>query len=191
MKVKVRNYILELTVGDITEQEVDAIGNAANSGLRGGGGVDGAIHRVGGPTIMQELKSRYEGCPTGSAVETGAGNLKARHVMHAVGPIYRGQEEDAKLLAGAYRSCLTLALDNRCKSIALPSISTGVYGYPIAEASRIALETVIDFLMYKGGIDLVRFVLFSENDFKVYREAALELARDRDLITVEKKEFLQ
>lgn len=190
MKVKVRNYIIELAVGDITEQDVDAIGNAANSGLRGGGGVDGAIHRVGGPEIMNELKSRYEGCPTGSAVETGGGKLKARHVMHAVGPIYRGREEDAKLLARAYRSCLNLALENRCKSIALPSISTGVYGYPIAEASRIALETTIDFLEQKGGIDLVRFVLFSEGDFKVYRAAALELARERDLMTVEKRDLL-
>ena len=143
MKITIYQSTLEVTQGDITQQDTMAIGNAANSALAGGGGVDGAIHRAGGPAIMAELKARYKGCPTGSAVITGGGNLKARFVIHAVGPRYSGTPKDAELLSSAYRKSLELCTQNKISSIAFPSISTGIYGYPVKEASRIALKTVI------------------------------------------------
>jgi O-acetyl-ADP-ribose deacetylase (regulator of RNase III) len=164
---------LEVVQGDITLQDTEAIGNAANSALAGGGGVDGAIHRAGGPSIMAELKAKYKGCPTGSAVITGGGHLKAKYVIHAVGPRYSGSPKDAGLLAGAYRKCLELCSENNISSIAFPSISTGVYGYPVEEASRIALSTVIDYLEKRQDIKLIRFVLFDANTYHVY-EAALK-----------------
>ena len=171
MRLEVGSSVLELVRGDITNEEVDVIANAANSALAGGGGVDGAIHRAGGPEIMRELNEKYTGCPTGSAVITGAGRLKAKYVIHAVGPRYSGKPKDEELLAGAYRSSLELAVSHKAESIAFPSISTGVYGYPIEDAARIALRTVMDFLKEKGAPKLIRFILFSESDLAVYEEA--------------------
>jgi len=175
MKVTIKQSQLEVVQGDITQQDTEAVGNAANAALAGGGGVDGAIHRAGGPAIMSELKARYKGCPTGSAVITGGGNLKAKYVIHAVGPRYSGSPKDPQLLSGAYRKSLELCTEYKISSIAFPSISTGIYGYPVEEASRIALKTVIDYLKDHPEIKFVRFVLFDSNTFRVYKEALKEL----------------
>ena len=154
--------------GDITTEKTDAIVNAANSGLRGGGGVDGAIHRAGGPTIMAECR-KIGRCPTGKAVITGSGKLKAKWVVHAVGPIYAGLASDKSELASAYRESMSRALEVGAKSIAFPSLSTGAYGYPIKEAGPIAVRTVCDFVTTSAGaFDLVRFILFSDADYAVY-----------------------
>jgi O-acetyl-ADP-ribose deacetylase (regulator of RNase III) len=171
MKVNVQKSILEIVQGDITQQDTEAIGNAANSALAGGGGVDGAIHRAGGPSIMSELKAKYKGCPTGSAVITGGGNLKAKYVIHAVGPRYSGSLKDPELLSGAYRKSLELCSQNKISSIAFPSISTGIYGYPVEEASKVALKTVTEYLKDHPEIKLVRFVLFDSKTFEVYKES--------------------
>ena len=162
MQTQINNCTLELTQGDITDQQVDAIVNAANSRLAGGGGVDGAIHRRGGAEIIRETKERHpEGCPTGSAVISTAGELPAKHVIHAVGPVYRdGKKGEAELLAVAHRRCLELAVEHDCQSIAFPALSTGAYRYPIDQASHVALSTVIDFLRQHGKPQSVRFVLF-------------------------------
>lgn len=177
MKVSINGQTLELTQGDITLHKVDAIVNAANSQLAGGGGVDGAIHRRGGPAIMEETDRRYPaGCPTGTAVITAAGNLAAKHVIHTVGPVWSGgQRGEAEWLASAYRSCLELALKNDCRSIAFPSLSTGVYRYPIDQAARIALGTVKDFLIEKAAPELVRFVLFTEGAYGAFAAALEEI----------------
>ena len=175
MKVNVQKSILEVVEGDITQQDTEAIGNAANSALAGGGGVDGAIHRAGGSSIMSELKAKYKGCPTGSAVITGGGNLRAKYVIHAVGPRYSGSPKDPELLSGAYRKSLELCSQNKISSIAFPSISTGIYGYPVEEASRIALKTVIDYLKDHPEIKLVKFVLFDSKTFEVYKESLKEI----------------
>lgn len=168
---------LELVRGDITREETEAIGNAANSRLAGGGGVDGAIHRAGGPEIMKELKERYpEGCPTGKAVITGGGRLKARHVIHAVGPVYSGKPRDAELLASAYWESLQLAAKHGIRSVAFPSISTGVYGYPVEEAAPIALRTAVDFLKQHPQVERVRFVLFDEATFAAYSHVLEKIA---------------
>jgi O-acetyl-ADP-ribose deacetylase (regulator of RNase III) len=168
-ELKVNDTIISLVKGDITREETDAVVNAANSGLRGGGGVDGAIHRAGGSEIMAECRKRG-GCPTGSAVITTGGRLKARFVIHAVGPVFKdGNKGEAEALAGAYKRSLELAVENGLRTVAFPSISTGAYGYPIAEAALVALKTVMDFARDTGGLELVRFVLFSEGDFKVYK----------------------
>lgn len=170
MEIKVGDSTIILTKSDITNEETEAIVNAANSRLAGGG-VDGAIHRAGGPEIMEECRN-IGGCPTGSAVMTTGGNLKAKHVIHAVGPIYMdGKSGEAELLASVYRKSLEVASGNGIKSISFPSISTGAYGYPINEAAGIALRTVIDFLKRHKSPTLVRFVLFSDRDLKVYEEA--------------------
>lgn len=170
------NRTLELIQGDVTAQHVDAIVNAANSRLAGGGGVDGAIHRKGGPTIMEETRQRYpDGCPTGSAVISGAGDLPARLVIHAVGPFYRdGLHGEAELLASAYRRSLELAAEHGCASVAFPSLSTGAYRFPVAEASRVALSTVIEFVKDHEQPELVRFVLFSDDVFEAFAEALAE-----------------
>jgi O-acetyl-ADP-ribose deacetylase (regulator of RNase III) len=178
IKTTVYQSTLEVVQGDITHQETEAIGNAANSALAGGGGVDGAIHRAGGPSIMSELKAKYKGCPTGSAVITGGGNLKAKYVIHAVGPRYSGSAKDAELLFSAYRKSLELCTQNKISSIAFPSISTGIYGYPVEEASRIALKTVMDYLKDHLEIKLVRFVLFDSNTYRVYKETLKELTQN-------------
>jgi O-acetyl-ADP-ribose deacetylase (regulator of RNase III) len=163
---------LELVQGDITAEETQAIGNAANSRLAGGGGLDGAIHRAGGPAIMAELRAKYpSGCPTGQAVITGGGNLPAQFVIHAVGPVYAGKPKDAQLLAGAYRASLCLCSEHRIQSVAFPSISTGIYGYPIEDAAPIALRTVVDYVREHPGIELVRFVLFDATTFTAYANA--------------------
>jgi O-acetyl-ADP-ribose deacetylase (regulator of RNase III) len=177
MKVNVQKSILEIVQADITQQDTEAIGNAANSTLAGGGGVDGAIHRAGGPTLMSELNAKYKGCPTGSAVITRGGNLKAKYVIHAVGPRYSGSPKDPKLLSNAYQKSLELCSQNKISSIAFPSISTGIYGYPVEEASRIALRTVMDYLKDHPEIKLVRFVLFDSNTYRVYEGALEELTK--------------
>lgn len=168
METKVNASKISLVRGDITLEAADAIVNAANSRLIGGGGVDGAIHRAGGPEIMAECR-KIGVCPTGSAVITTAGRLKAKKVIHTVGPIYKdGKHQEAELLASAYLSSLKLAVDNHLKSISFPSISTGAYGYPVEEAAEVALTAVISFLSANKGIDLVRFVLFSDADLETY-----------------------
>jgi len=175
MKIEVNQSTLEIVQGDITQETTEAIGNAANSALAGGGGVDGAIHRAGGPIIMSELKTKYEGCPTGSAVITTGGKLKSRYVIHAVGPRYSGTLRDAELLASAYRKSLELCTKHKIASVGFPSISTGIYGYPVGEASRIALKTVRDYLKDHSDIRLVRFVLFDSNTYRAYEQALNEL----------------
>ncbi|MBM4039989.1 MAG: O-acetyl-ADP-ribose deacetylase [Planctomycetes bacterium] len=166
--------ILRLVQGDITTQKVDAIVNAANPSLMGGGGVDGAIHRVGGPTIKEECKtivSRKGRLPTGEAVITSAGRLPARFVVHTVGPVWQGgnANEDA-LLANAYRNSLSVAAEHKCRTVAFPSISTGAYGFPIARAARIALSTLLA-EMPRHDLDEVRIVLFMPDDLRIYSTA--------------------
>jgi O-acetyl-ADP-ribose deacetylase (regulator of RNase III) len=176
MKIEVEGKSLELVQGDITDQDTDAIANAANSGLRGGGGVDGAIHRAGGPDIMKECRT-IGGCPTGSAVITTAGNLKAKHVIHAVGPIWRGGGSGERdLLAGAYRTCLELARKHELQSISFPSISTGVYGYPVGDAAKVALSAAVEHLKGDTSVKRVLFVLFDEGTFDAYADALETLA---------------
>jgi len=166
----INGVTLALIQGDIVKVQADAIVNAANSGLRGGGGVDGAIHRAGGPSIMEECR-KIGGCPTGSAVATGAGKLQAKYVFHAVGPIYSGSKEGERLLASAYQSCLNLAEQHQVKSIAFPSLSTGVYGYPLDEAAPIALRTVIHHLQKPTSLKEVIFVLYGRDSFEAFEKA--------------------
>jgi len=178
MEFQVGKAVLQIIRGDITEIEADAIVNAANSSLMGGGGVDGAIHRKGGPKILEECKRIREtewpdGLPTGKAVITSGGNLKAKHVIHTVGPVWLGGfHVEAELLKQAFRNSLKLAVANGLKVIAFPSISTGAYGYPIGEASRIAVNTVKDFLEKEDKLERVILVLFFESDFQLYLETA-------------------
>jgi O-acetyl-ADP-ribose deacetylase (regulator of RNase III) len=170
MRVQFDACLIELVQGDITAQEVDALVNAANAQLAGGGGVDGAIHRAAGPGVMKETSRRYpEGCPTGSAVPSTAGNLTAKSIFHAVGPVWRGGKRDEPaLLKSAYHRCLELAVEHMCASIAFPAISTGVYGYPMDLAAEHALTTVRDFLIEHGQPQLVRFVLFDGGGFGAF-----------------------
>jgi len=165
---------IELVQGDITRQDTEAIVNAANTSLLGGGGVDGAIHRAGGPSILEECR-RLGGCATGDAKITSGGSLRVRFVIHAVGPVYRdGRHGEPAALASAYRRSLELAIEHGLRSIAFPSISTGAYRFPIAEAAPIALGTVRQILAARPGtLELVRFVLFSAADLHAY-EAALD-----------------
>lgn len=167
-----------LARGDITESETEAIVNAANSSLMGGGGVDGAIHRAGGAQILEECRaivSRQGRCPAGEAVITSGGNLKADYVIHTVGPIWSGgHRRERELLSNTYRSCLELARDRKIRSIAFPSVSTGAYRFPIEKAARIALIAVRDFLTGHAMAE-VRFVLFSEKDLRVYEKVLEEL----------------
>ncbi|MBX3170066.1 MAG: O-acetyl-ADP-ribose deacetylase [Candidatus Eremiobacteraeota bacterium] len=164
---------LTLQRGDITRLEVDAIVNAANSSLLGGGGVDGAIHRAGGPAILEEcqaIRARQGGCKTGEAVITTAGKLPAGYVIHTVGPVWGGgQRDEPKLLANCYRNSLQLALDKGLKRVAFPSISTGIYGYPIELAAPLAIETVRNFCAEHGQMEEVIFVVFSESDERLYQ----------------------
>ncbi len=168
---------IHLVVGDITRIPADAIVNAANSSLAGGGGVDGAIHRAGGPAVMADLERRYgrdRYCATGSAVVSDAGELPAMWVIHAVGPIWRGGSAgEPDQLANAYRTSLRLAAELGATTVSFPSISTGVYGYPVDEAARVAIDTVRDVLATEPGpIERVTFVLFSQGTYDVF-EAAL------------------
>jgi O-acetyl-ADP-ribose deacetylase (regulator of RNase III) len=160
---------LRLVVGDITKIRVDAIVNAANSGLRGGGGVDGAIHRAGGPAIMREL-AEMKGCATGSAVVTSAGTLPAKYVFHAVGPIYRdGQHGEPGLLASCYRTCLDLAEERDVQTISFPAISTGIYGYPVEDAAGIAFDIVASHLNRdEAKVREVLFVLFDKSTYDIH-----------------------
>lgn len=180
MEAIVGDTLISLIQGDITRQETEAIVNAANPSLMGGGGVDGAIHRAGGPKILEECKeivARQGRLPTGRAVITTGGNLKARYVIHTVGPVWSGgnQGED-ELLKSSYLSCLSLAKERGIASLSFPSISTGAYGFPIQQAAQIALDTVRDFCQTHQFFKEVRFVLFSEKDLKVYEEAWHSLA---------------
>jgi O-acetyl-ADP-ribose deacetylase len=168
MEVKINKGLIALVVGDITEEETDAIVNAANSRLSGGAGVDGAIHRAGGPSIMAECR-KIGGCPIGQAVITTGGNLKAKQVIHTVGPVYQGGTKgEAELLRSAYLSSLRLAAAKGLKSIAFPAISTGVYSYPLAEAARIALKTAVDYLREQTDIDVIRLVLYDRRTYDVF-----------------------
>jgi O-acetyl-ADP-ribose deacetylase (regulator of RNase III) len=179
MDFEYKGKTLRLVQGDITRITVDAIVNAANSGLRGGGGVDGAIHRAGGSSIMAECR-KIGGCPTGQAVITGGGNLPAKHVIHTVGPIwYGGKSGESDLLRKAYENGLALAEGHGLKSIAFPSISTGVYGFPIEEAAPIAIKTVLEHLGGKTSLQEAQFVLFSEGDYQLYVERVKAALRAR------------
>jgi len=170
MEHHVNTSTLILTCGDITKETTDAIVNAANSRLAGGGGVDGAIHRAGGPRIMQECR-RIGGCPTGKAVITTGGDLNVSYVIHTVGPRYHdGTGNEAALLKSAYLESLRLASKKNLKSIAFPAISTGAYGYPLHEAARIALQATIEYLKKHQDIHLVRFVLYDQATYDVYAE---------------------
>ena len=172
MRFPIRHHTLEVVVGDLTTQPVDAIVNAANSALAGGGGVDGAIHARGGPSIMADTDARYpDGCPTGSAVISTGGSLLARYVIHAVGPVYRGGGRgEAELLASAYRRSIELASEHRCRSIAFPAISTGVYSYPFPAAAEVAIPAVIDALQSIEQPFVVKFVFLSAAPAEIYRE---------------------
>jgi O-acetyl-ADP-ribose deacetylase (regulator of RNase III) len=171
---------LTLQQGDITRVPADAIVNAANAALAGGGGVDGAIHRAGGPQIMRELdeiRSRIGRCPTGSAVATGAGNLPAQYVFHAVGPVYRDSRHgEAELLASCYRQCLQLAEERNVRTISFPAISTGVYGYPLKEAADIAVGEVAKHLNADNKLQAAIFVLFGAQAYEIFA-AALKAQR--------------
>jgi O-acetyl-ADP-ribose deacetylase len=170
---------LEIVQADITKIKADAIVNAANSSLLGGGGVDGAIHRAGGPEILEDCKkirAKQGGCKTGDAVMTTAGHLPAKYVIHTVGPVWRGgNANEAALLASCYQKSLELAVQHNVKTIAFPSISTGIYGYPIEQASRIALQEVSSLVEDNQGLERVIFVCFSQADLQTYQKTYQEL----------------
>jgi len=170
MEQQINTSRLVLTIGDITKESTDAIVNAANSRLAGGGGVDGAIHRIGGPAIMKDCR-KIGGCPTGYAVITTAGNLTAKHVIHTVGPRYHdGTRNEAALLRSAYLESLRLASKHNLRSLAFPAISTGAYGYPLKEAARVALHTIIEYLKAHKDITLVRVVLYDRITYDTFAE---------------------
>ena len=164
---------IEIIKGDITKLKVDAIVNAANTSLMGGGGVDGAIHRAGGPAILEECKmivAKQGGCKTGNAVITTGGNLPAKFVIHTVGPVWNGgKKNEAGLLAACYQNSLKLAVEHKLSSIAFPNISTGIYGYPKKDAAGIAVNTVSEFLEQNDFIDKVYFVCFDEENYELYK----------------------
>lgn len=177
-RVNKTNIILER--GNITQQAVDAIVNAANSSLLGGGGVDGAIHRAGGPTILaecQQIRDRQGGCKPGNAVITSAGNLNAKHVVHTVGPVWHGGDNgEPEILASAYRTSLVLAAEAGDKTIAFPSISTGAYGYPIKEAAAVAVDTVVNYAKWQESFNEVRFVVFDDAALTAFQIALAKVA---------------
>jgi O-acetyl-ADP-ribose deacetylase (regulator of RNase III) len=179
METTVGRTRLSIVQGDITDQSTDAIVNAANSGLMGGGGVDGAIHRAGGPAILEECRRIREErgrLPAGQAVITTGGKLKARYVIHTVGPVWRGGGSgEPDLLASAYRQSLTLAVEQGLKTMSFPSISTGAYAYPVEPAARLALQTVIEFLRKNDSLDEVVFVLFDSRTARTYEAALRDL----------------
>jgi len=177
MEAKIGQARLELLQGDITGQDTDAIVNAANRSLLGGGGVDGAIHRAAGPQLLAECRT-LGGCETGDAKITKGYKLKARHVIHTVGPIYHSAGKKApEQLGSCYRRSLEVASENKLKSVAFPSISTGAYGYPLEEAAPIALKTVTDYLKSHPDVQLVRFVLFGNDAYQAYEKALKDLMK--------------
>jgi O-acetyl-ADP-ribose deacetylase (regulator of RNase III) len=187
LAAKIGDVALELVVGNIVQQEVDAVVNAANSSLLGGGGVDGAIHRAAGPGLLMETR-KLGGCATGDAKITGGHNLPAKHIIHAVGPVYRPNDPVvAEQLAGAYRQSLALAAAHDVVSVAFPAISTGVYRYPMHEAAQIALVTVVEFIANSPdqSLRLVRFVLFTADAYQVFARELRGLAARRDNITLQ------
>lgn len=171
MQAQINQSILELTVGDITTQDVDAIVNAANFSLLGGGGVDGAIHRAAGHGLLDACRL-LEGCQTGQAKITKGFDLKATWIIHAVGPVYQPEDESlcAELLQCAYQSSLELALAHKAQTVAFPAISTGIYGYPMGEAADISLKTVIEFLSLNTEIEIVKFVLFNQSTYVIFEK---------------------
>lgn len=176
MEVQIGKSTLAILEGDITREETDAIVNAANSGLKGGGGVDGAIHRAGGPAILEQCR-KIGYCPAGQAVITTGGNLKAKYVIHTVGPVYRGGgRNESELLKSAYLESLKLASKKGLKSLSFPAISTGAYGYPVSEAARVALKTAIDYLKKHDDIKQVRFVLFGKPAYDVFADELKKLS---------------
>jgi len=177
MTVDALFHKIALQQGDITRMAADAVVNAANSTLLGGGGVDGAIHRAAGPELLAECRT-LGGCPTGEARITRGYNLPARYVIHTVGPVYRGLPADARMLSACYRNCLNLAAAHQLETIAFPAISCGVYGYPIADAAAIAIEAIRDGLSRHHSIREITAVLFSGTDLRVY-EQTLSALRNR------------
>ena len=172
-RLQVNQSVIELLQGDITEQAVDAIVNAANSRLMGGGGVDGAIHFQGGAEIIRETNEKYpEGCPTGSAVISGGGRLPCKYVVHAVGPVWSGgNRHEAELLAAAITKSLELAAEHRCQSVALPALSCGAYGFPLDQASQIMLQATADFLKSDRTITVARYVLFDARGLAAFENS--------------------
>jgi len=181
VRAQIGKAVVDLVKGDITQQETEAIVNAANSSLLGGGGVDGAIHRAGGPEILAECRE-LGGCATGEAKITTGGRLKAKYVIHAVGPIYWqvGPERAEELLASAYMRSLEVASEHGVRTVAFPAISTGAYGYPLDEGARVALQSVIDYLKAQEGegINLVRFALFSVQAYQTFQRVLSGLIED-------------
>jgi len=185
MELTIEQTRLLLVQGDITRQATDAIVNAANSGLMGGGGVDGAIHHAGGPAILEEcrrIREKIGRLPAGKAVITTGGRLKAKHVIHTVGPVWHGGDKgEAELLASAYLESLKLAAESGLKSVSFPAISTGAYGYPMEPAARIALQTTMDFLGRNRSLEEVAFVLFDAYTYQVYADTIRDLMTEAKL----------
>ncbi|GAI08659.1 unnamed protein product, partial [marine sediment metagenome] len=171
------NSILELTAGDITVQDTGAVVNAANKALSPGGGVSGAIHRAAGLKLWEECRT-LGGCRTGEAKLSRGHNLKAKYVIHTVGPVYSGSKSDPEDLRDCYKNSLLLASRNKIKSVSFPSISTGIFGYPVNEASRVALKTITNFLEEHPEIELVRMVLFTEGDYGIYKASLDKILKD-------------
>lgn len=179
MTIKINDTTLQLIKGDITQQNVDAIVNAANTSLSAGTGVCGAIFEAGGREIFAECRQYYKRCATGEAVITGGGKLIARNVIHAVGPIYSGTPRDGELLFRAYQNSLRVAAKDNLKSVAFPSLSTGIYGYPLDEAAPVALQAVRDFLVaQEHQLDLVRFVLWDDKSLEEFEIALNKMPLD-------------
>jgi len=176
-KYKIGNSILELAVGDITVQDTEAVVNAANKALSPGGGVSGAIHRAAGPELWDECRT-LGGCRTGEAKLSRGYNLKAKYVIHTLGPVYSGSKSDPEDLRDCYKNSLLLASRNKIKSVSFPSISTGIFGYPVNEASRVALKTITNFLEEHPEIELVRMVLFTEGDYGIYKASLDKILKD-------------
>jgi len=176
-RYKIGNSILELSNGDITVQSTEAIANAANRRLSPGGGVSGAIHRTAGPQLWEECK-KLGGCNTGESKLTRGYNLKAKYVIHTVGPVYSNSINDSEDLKDCYRNSLLLASRKNIKSISFPSISTGIFGYPVKDASMIALKTIVDFLKEHTEIELVRMILFSKGDYNTYKSSLENILKD-------------
>lgn len=176
-KYKIGNSILELVAGDITVQDTEAVVNAANKALSPGGGVSGAIHRAAGLKLWDECRT-LGGCRTGEAKLSRGHNLKAKYVIHTVGPVYSGSKSDPEDLRDCYKNSLLLASRNKIKSVSFPSISTGIFGYPVNEASRVALKTITNFLEEHPEIELVRMVLFTEGDYSIYKSSLDKILKD-------------